>query len=282
MLWPWLLSRHSTSTRASTMARARARRSGPTPTAAPTRRRPWGSLQAQGYSVDFWMSLTVISPRRAPRSSTTSSFSMRCFCRMALASCRVVPTGTVTRFLQVITSRTGSSQRVSNRRSRLVRMPTSLPFSTTGTPEMRYLAIIASASRMGASGWITMGSVIMPLSERLTLSTSSAWRSMGRFLWMTPRPPCWARAMASRPSVTVSMAAESRGMPSRTLRREPGAQVHFGRVHFGGPGHQQHVVEGQGLSQGQGQHGGLDVKEGSGLAEPCIPWWHGSGPQASR
>ena len=35
----------------------------PTPTAAPTRSRPSSSLQAFGCSVDFRMSLTVISPR---------------------------------------------------------------------------------------------------------------------------------------------------------------------------------------------------------------------------
>ena len=53
-------------------------------------------------------------------------------------------------------------------------MPTSLCPSTTGTPLMRNLAMSASASRMGASGSMVMGSVIMPDSERFTLSTSSA------------------------------------------------------------------------------------------------------------
>src|SRR5437867_3637385 len=35
---------------------------------------------------------------------------------------------------------------------------------------------------------------------------------------MTPRPPCWAMAMANRASVTVSMAAEMTGMLSRMSR----------------------------------------------------------------
>ena len=51
---------------------------------------------------------------------------MRWCWRMTLASWRVVPTGTVTRFSLVIRSRTGRSMLVSKRRSRLVRMPTSL------------------------------------------------------------------------------------------------------------------------------------------------------------
>ena len=57
-----------------------------------------------------------------------------------------------------------------------------------------------------------MGSTIMPLSWRLTLSTSSAWPSMDMLRWMMPMPPCWARAMAIRDMVTVSMAALTMGM----------------------------------------------------------------------
>ncbi len=34
---------------------------------------------------------------------------------------------------------------------------------------------------------------------------------MERFLWITPIPPCCAMAMASRDSVTVSMAALASG-----------------------------------------------------------------------
>src|SRR5579859_4844839 len=48
------------------------------------------------------MSLTVIKPLRLKSWSTTSSFSMRCFCRMRSASSSVVPTGTVTRLSLVI------------------------------------------------------------------------------------------------------------------------------------------------------------------------------------
>ena len=77
----------------------------------------------------------------------------------------------------------------------------------------------SSASATRASGATVTGSTIMPDSERLTLSTSAAWASMVMFLWMIPRPPSWAMAMASGASVTVSMAAETMG----TLQRDVAA-----------------------------------------------------------
>jgi len=52
----------------------------------------------------------------------------------------------------------------------------------------------------------------------LTLSTSSAWRSMERFLWITPSPPSWARAMAISLSVTVSIGELTMGMLRVMLR----------------------------------------------------------------
>src|SRR5690348_16659447 len=74
------------------------------------------------------------------------------------------------------------------------------------------------ASETLSSGDMVMGSTIMPLSERLTLSTSPACCSTVRLRWIMPRPPCWAMAMAMRDSVTVSMAALIRGMFSVMLR----------------------------------------------------------------
>src|SRR5882672_10401779 len=41
---------------------------------------------------------------------------------------------------------------------------------------------------------------------------------MERLRWTTPRPPCWAMAMARRDSVTVSMAADMRGVLRVMLR----------------------------------------------------------------
>ena len=68
------------------------------------------------------------------------------------------------------------------------------------------------ALRSESPGARVIGSVIIPDSERLTLSTSVAWSSSERLRWMTPMPPSRARAIASLASVTVSMAAEMMGM----------------------------------------------------------------------
>ena len=123
--------------------------------------------------------------------------------------------GTVTRFLLVITSPTRMAEASSMKRtSRLVRMPTSLPSSTTGSPDTRKSAIRSRASCTELREDTVTGSRIMPLSLFLTRSTSRRWRSMGMFLWVMPMPPMRAMLMAMADSVTVSMAAESRGMRS--------------------------------------------------------------------
>ncbi len=220
--WPCAVSMTSTSTCAATSASARSIVSLAMPTAAPTRRRPRSSLQAIGYLMAFWMSLTVIRPLSRYSWSTTSSFSTLCVCRMSCAWSSVVPTGTVIRFSRVMISAIGRSRRVSKRRSRLVRMPTRrpslLPSSVIGTPEMRYLRINWCASAIECVGDSVIGLTIIPLSERLTRSTSLAWSSIGRFLWTMPMPPCCAIAMARPDSVTVSMAALASGTFRRMLR----------------------------------------------------------------
>src|SRR5690606_25890285 len=90
--------------------------------------------------------------------------------------------------------------------------------STTGTPEMLCARVSASTSRMLVSGPTVIGSRITPDSNRLTLATSAACCSRLRFLWMMPMPPIWAMAIAKRPSVTVSMAAETIGSFNRNSR----------------------------------------------------------------
>jgi hypothetical protein len=91
-------------------------------------------------------------------------------------------------------------------------MPMSRPWaSTIGTPEIRKRLISPAASRSGRSGPRVIGFRIIPLSLRLTRSTSAACRSTDMFLWSTPIPPARAMAMAISDSVTVSMAAETRG-----------------------------------------------------------------------
>ncbi len=85
-------------------------------------------------------------------------------------------------------------------------------------PEIEARFISASASASVASGKMVIGSTTMPLSKRLTLRTSSACSSGVRLRWMTPMPPACAIAIASRASVTVSIAEERIGRLSRIER----------------------------------------------------------------
>ena len=68
------------------------------------------------------------------------------------------------------------------------------------------------------------------------------------FLWMTPKPPSCAMAMARRPSVTVSIAAETSGMLSVMTNAGPGEAGLEGNVagnDEGMRGDQEDVVERQ-------------------------------------
>ena len=104
----------------------------------------------------------------------------------------------------------------SKRMSRLVMMPTSEPkSSTTGRPEMRNRAHMASTSASVLSGEQVTGSVTMPASERLTISTWPAWSAIERLRCSTPMPPARAMAIAIRASVTVSMAELTSGTCKR-------------------------------------------------------------------
>jgi hypothetical protein len=92
-------------------------------------------------------------------------------------------------------------------------MPTSRPpGSVIGTPEMWYFSMTSNALVSGSSGPSVTGSTIMPASERLTLSTSSACCSIDMLRWMIPIPPSRASAIAIRASVTVSIGDETIGM----------------------------------------------------------------------
>ncbi len=152
--------------------------------------------------------------------STTSSFSMRCWCSRRFASCSPTPSCTVTSRSLVINSTTFCFGSVANRTSRLVRMPTSLPFlplagrSTTGMPEILWVLMSASASASVASGWMVTGSTTMPDSNFFTRRTCSACSSGSKLRWMTPMPPACAMAIAILASVTVSMAEAISGMLS--------------------------------------------------------------------
>ena len=90
--------------------------------------------------------------------------------------------------------------------------------STTGMPLIRLVVISAVTSASVWSGWMVSGFTTMPDSNFLTRRTWAACSAGSRFLWMTPRPPSWAMAMAMGDSVTVSIAAEMIGMLSGMVR----------------------------------------------------------------
>ena len=142
-----------------------------TPKAAPTRSLPLESLAALGNFPAFSISLVVISPLRCPFLSTTSNFSMRLSCSNCLDFSSGVPSGMVTRSSLVIRERIFLFRLLSNRRSRLVRIPTSFLFCVMGIPLMLYFRMTSRASLIFWSGPMVIGSGIMALTERLTLST---------------------------------------------------------------------------------------------------------------
>ena len=219
---PCAVSTTMMSTPASTRAVARFQASPKKPTPAATRSRPSPSLVASGNCSVLTKSLTVIRPRRRPAGSTSGSFSILCLASSAAASSRAIPTGAVTSGITVMISRTrrvAKSAAGTNRRSRLVMMPSRVRSAAiTGRPETRYRPHSSSSSARVASGPTVTGSVIIPDSDRFTRSTWCAWSSMERFRCSTPMPPWRAIAIAIRPSVTVSMAADSSGTATRMLR----------------------------------------------------------------
>ncbi len=204
-----------TSTPASTMACTRSSVPGPTPTAAPTRRLWVSSLHALGNFRDLVISLAVIRPRREKSPFTTRTFSMRCLCSNAVISSLLAPSLTVTSLsLDVIIFLTGSSNCVSNRKSRLVTIPTNSSPSTTGTPEISLESVRLITSLILVMGLTVIGSRITPASYFLTCRTCLDWSSGLIFLCITPIPPSCAMAIAVLLSVTVSIAAVIRGILS--------------------------------------------------------------------
>jgi len=141
------------------------------------------------------------------------SFSIRCCCRRLFASSIVTDSRAVMSLSDVITSVTGRSTSGTYFRSRLVTIPMSVPSSLViGNPPMRYRSMRLSASRMLWVGRSVIGSTIIPLSDRFTLSTIVTCSSMEQFRWMMPIPPSRAMAIARLASVTVSIAALMIGM----------------------------------------------------------------------
>ena len=218
-LWACAVSTTRASTPASTSAVARFQASSPVPIPAATTRRPEESFAAFGYCSRFAKSLTVIRPVSLPAPSTIGSFSTLFSDSRRSAASAETPCSATISGIGVMTSRTGRLMSRSKRMSRLVMMPSRVwSSSTTGRPEMRKRPQISSTSSIVMSGLAVTGLVTMPASERFTISTCSACASTERLRCSTPMPPWRAMAMAMRPSVTVSIAAEAIGTFNLMLR----------------------------------------------------------------
>jgi hypothetical protein len=83
---------------------------------------------------------------------------------------------------------------------------------------MSWAAISFKAWSRVASGWMVTGFRTMPDSYFLTTEAWRACSSGTRLRCNTPMPPSWAMAIASRPSVTVSMADDKIGMLREMVR----------------------------------------------------------------
>ena len=210
---PWAVSITSTSTSASIKFLTLSSISFPTPIAAPTLSLCSLSLQAFGKSFDFCISFTVIIPFKWNLELTTRTFSILFLCKSDCTVSLEAPSWTVTNLsFGVIIVETFGLTLFTNLKSLDVTIPTRFLPSTTGTPDILCLAVNSRTSFMEQSGEVTTGSEITPLSYFLTFTTSLAWSSTDKFLWMIPIPPSWAIAMASSDSVTVSMAADNNGI----------------------------------------------------------------------
>ena len=125
----------------------------------------------------------VISPTNLCSSSTMGNFSTLFSKRIFFASSRLVSLCEVMRLSFVIRCSTFMLRSSWYLTSLLVMIPMRLfSSSTTGRPEILYLAIISFAS---PSVWFlerVTGSAIMPFSDRFTLLTCAACSSMVIFL----------------------------------------------------------------------------------------------------
>ena len=212
-VWPWAVSITIASTPEFIKASALSIESFVTPIAAATLNLPYLSLFAIGFNLSFVISLKVINPTSLLALVTTGNFSILFCCRITSASSNDVPTPTVMRFSFVITSVIILLFLFSNLISLFVTIPFKKPESSTiGIPPILFSFILFFASETVESKGKVIGSIIIPLSARLTLLTLSAWFLIDIFLWITPIPPSWAMAIAILLSVTVSIAAETIGM----------------------------------------------------------------------
>jgi hypothetical protein len=149
--WPCAVSTQITSQPAAIRASIRASRSPPTPTAAPTRRRP-SSSRRQRVGLGL---LDVLDRDEALEAAVAVDHQQlldAVLVQQLLGASRPTLSPTVMSFV-VITSATGWVRLRSNRTSRLVKMPTGRRSpSTTGRPLIRCWRMSARASSRRAIG----------------------------------------------------------------------------------------------------------------------------------
>ena len=95
-------------------------------------------------------------------------------------------------------------------------MPTALSSFSTGKPEILLPRSWLSSAEIERPASSVLGWATTPDSQFFTVRTCSACATGDMFLWMIPRPPSTAIAIARGASVTVSIAALISGMLSLT------------------------------------------------------------------
>mmetsp|Transcript_108579 Transcript_108579/g.350510 ORF Transcript_108579/g.350510 Transcript_108579/m.350510 type:complete len:298 (+) Transcript_108579:109-1002(+) len=224
VLSPWLLSTTTASTPATTRARTRSLSLGLVPTAAATTRLPLASFVARGKSACFRRSVRATRAVRRPSLVTMGSLPFFVSWMTWLARVRSTPSSAVTRLpMGVMTLLTCTWLRSWTKSvSRFVTRPRSrepiFPFSVTGKPVKPHCLRSSSRSTSFMVGAMQTGSMMKPLLYFFTRMTSADCASTERFVWMTPRAPSSAMAMAMRDSVTVSIGLETMGVRSLILR----------------------------------------------------------------
>mmetsp|Transcript_108577 Transcript_108577/g.350501 ORF Transcript_108577/g.350501 Transcript_108577/m.350501 type:complete len:298 (+) Transcript_108577:109-1002(+) len=224
VLSPWLLSTTIASTPATTSALTRSLSVCLVPTAAATIKQPFASLVASGKSACFRRSVRATRATRRPAFVTMGSLPFFESWMSWLACAKSTPSSAVTRSVMfVMTEPTRTELRSCTKSvSRFVTRPRSrepiLPFWVTGKPVKPHCLRSSSSSESSMVGGMQIGSMMKPLLYFFTRMTSADCASTERFVWMTPRAPSSAMAMAMRDSVTVSIGLETMGVRSLILR----------------------------------------------------------------
>ena len=134
-------------------------------------------------------------------------------------------------------------------------MPFRYPFTVIGTPLMWCCSMSFLAVDTVSSGGSVTGSVMMPFSDRLTLSTSRVWAATVMFLWMMPMPALLGQGDGQFAFGDRVHRRREDGDIEADVAGERRADVHVLGDDLGIPGLQQDVVEGDALVSDAVLHG---------------------------